>query len=130
MLHLAVELPLSQAYDRIPTRFKGWFFGRRTSGSARNSSSSRSAALRERSSNELAELYVKLETLAKPFEHRKRPWDEELVLFEVALENSRGRSIRLGQCTPFSIRSVLALPVEDVTRLTPGEGKIRLADWS
>ena len=27
MLHLAVELPLSQAYDRIPTRFKGWFFG-------------------------------------------------------------------------------------------------------
>jgi hypothetical protein len=26
-LHLAVELPLSPAYDRIPTRFKGWFFG-------------------------------------------------------------------------------------------------------
>jgi hypothetical protein len=26
-LHLAVELPLSSAYDRIPTRFKSWFFG-------------------------------------------------------------------------------------------------------
>ena len=63
MLHRAIQLPLSHAYDRMPARFKTWFFGEDDFSVREHLILQQSHALRNRCSSELADIFQKIEKL-------------------------------------------------------------------
>ena len=70
MLRLAVQLPISQAYDRVPTRFKGWFFGEGDFSVREQLIQQQSEAVRARCSEELADIFQEIEELETDAEGR------------------------------------------------------------
>jgi hypothetical protein len=111
MLQLAVSLPMTQAFDRIPQRLKNWFFGEEDFQLRKRLILRQSIALRKRSTVELAGIFAKLFTdISLP------DWKQRLAALQSALESKEG--------TLESTRSVYlfldplwdSLPVEDVPR--------------
>ena len=146
MLHLAVELPLSQAYDRIPSRFKGWFFGDDDFEVRDELIRQQSAAVSGRCLTEVADILREVENAAPathPFvcqasagapllnlpKGHDSQWHVELQKMRKSLSNSE---------TLASTRGVYAflrplwdsLPVEDVPRRSSDDAKKAMdADW-
>jgi hypothetical protein len=158
MLHLAVELPLSSAYDRIPCRFKGWFFGEEGFEVREELIRQQSTAVTIRCSKDVADILHEVESIsrvpqqAKPFLCRPTTtfecalplgavdaeekafaetsgWHSELLNMRKVLENSE---------TLHSTRAVYAFlrplwesqPVEDVPRHQDDDAKkSKSADW-
>ena len=128
MLHLAVELPLSSAYDRIPTRFKGWFYDVADDFRVREEIIlQQSAALRRRSTDELKEVFArvfpKLDDLSF--------WNRRLTELQAGLENTEGTLDSTRKVYPFLTEIWNALPVEDIPQSSTsgGEGNEIRADW-
>ena len=65
MLRLAVELPLSPAYERIPSRFKGWFFGDEDFEVRDELIQQQSTAVRVRCSSDVAEILHEVELFSR-----------------------------------------------------------------
>jgi hypothetical protein len=63
MLRRAVQLPLSHAYDRMPARFKGWFFGEDDFSVREQLIRQQSHALGNRCSGDLADIFRRIEEL-------------------------------------------------------------------
>ena len=128
MLHLAVELPLSPAYDRLPSRFKGWFYDLADDFRVREEIIlQQSTALRRRTTDELMGIFAKL------FPKTNDPsfWSQRLTELQAALENTEGTLDSTRKVYPFLTEIWSALPVEDIPRSSPAgdEGKGTGADW-
>jgi hypothetical protein len=128
MLRLAVELPLSPAYDRLPSRFKGWFYDLADDFRVREEIIlQQSTALRRRSTDELKGVFDKL------FPKTNDPtfWSQRLTELQAALENAEGTLDSTRKVYPFLTEIWSALPVEDIPRSSPAgdEGKGTGADW-
>ena len=84
MLHLAVDLPLSHAYDRIPARFKEWFFGAEGFEIRRQIILQQSAALASRPPKELAGVFCKV------FGEKQPSWESRFAGLNHTLEKNDG----------------------------------------
>ncbi len=128
MLHLAVELPLSPAYDRLPSRFKGWFYDLADDFRVREEIIlQQSTALRRRSTDELRGIFDKL------FPRTNDPsfWSRRLNELQAALENAEGTLDSTRKVYPFLTEIWSALPVEDFPQSSSGGGEEKGtgADW-
>ncbi len=127
MLHLAVELPLSAAYDRIPTRFKGWFRGEEDFRVRKQLILQQSAALKRRSTGKLKGIFAKL----FPEMNDSSGWDQRFRELQIALEGPEGTLDSTRKVYPFLRLIWSALPVEDA----PGKSNVaadnkgQTADW-
>ena len=117
MLHLAVELPLSPAYDRIPTRFKGWFFGQEDFKVREQIILQQTAALRQRTTEELARVFEKLEVASPLFRCAGTTWKERLAILQHALEDSEGALDSTRAVYRFLNPIWASIPVEDIPAL-------------
>ncbi len=129
MLRLAVELPISHAYDRIPTRFKAWFLGLVVAeGDFRIRKElvlRQSQALRLRSTGELLAVYEKI------FPRGKGSWSADLATLKNKLDSKEG-TIDESRDAVYPLLSALwdALPVEDSQKDFTSDGPGRSdADW-
>ncbi len=128
MLHLAVELPMSPAYDRLPSRFKGWFYNMADDFRVREEIIlQQSTALRRRTTDELKGIF------AKVFPKNNDPsfWNQRLTELQAALENAEGTLDSTRKVYPFLTEIWSALPVEGIPQSSSdgGEGKGAAADW-
>jgi hypothetical protein len=85
-LRLAVELPMVEAFDRIPTRLKGWFFGDEDFATREELLRQQTTALKNRSTDELADVFAKVFSS----EGDQNVWRERLCSLKSALENEPG----------------------------------------
>ena len=111
MLQLTVDLPMAQAFDRIPERLKGWFFGSEDFGIRKQLVLRQGAALKERSTEELATMFKTI----FPGEGEAH-WDKALIDLREALEDREGTLDSTRAVYPFLDRIWDALPVEEVPR--------------
>ena len=89
MLNLAVELPMPQAFDRIPARFTGWFFGQEDFDVRKQLILQQSTALVNRSTPELAAIFDKV--FPKP---DGTSWISSFANLRAKLSDLKRRSIR------------------------------------
>ena len=126
MLQLAIDLPMAQAFDRIPERLKGWFFGAQDFKLRQELVLRQSAALRDRSTPELVAFPEDF-----PFERAapKPPsaagceatptdsdWERDLKTLLESLNDNEGTIDSTRAVYPFLDRIWDALPVEETPR--------------
>ena len=102
-------------------RFKGWFFGEQDFKVREQIILQQTAAVRYRSSDELAKVFSKLETFSKPFEHSKKTWDQEVADLRRALENTEGTIDSTRAVYTFLSPIWRSLPVEEVPHSSDGD---------
>ena len=130
MLHFAVALPLSVAYDRIPPRFKGWFFGDEDFRLREQIILQQSAALRYRSTDKLAEIFANLATISSHFAPKRDTWKDELTALQTALQNTEGTLDSTRAVYAFLSPIWASLPVQESPLPSKGgEDKKESADW-
>jgi hypothetical protein len=117
MLRLTVELPMAQAFDRIPERLKGWFFGQGELKRRKQLVVRQSVALRERSTDELAHIF----TAIFPGE---RDWNHSVATLRNHLNDPEGTLDSTRSVYPFLDRIWDALAVEDVPRRARSANKL------
>jgi hypothetical protein len=125
MLRFAVDLPLAPAFDRIPTRFKGWFFGEEEFELRKQIIIQQSVALGKRTTDELAGIFSTL------FCESQETWKARFARLEEQLTSKDGTLDSTRAVYPFLSRFWGALPVEDAPRQsgTEGNGKDKSPDW-
>ena len=126
MLRLAVALPMTQAFNRIPQRLKNWFFGEEDFKVREELILRQGMALENRSTSALAGIYAKLFADVSP-----ATWIQRLNALKSALEDRQG-TLELTRSV-YSFLDPLwdSLPVEDVPRQprTGGAGKEVGQEW-
>ena len=111
MLQLTLDLPMAQAFDRIPQRLRGWFFGTKDFEIRKQLVLRQSDALRDRSTEELATIFKTI----FPIE-REGHWDRALVELRDSLADKEGTLDSTRAVYPFLDRIWDALPVEQIPR--------------
>jgi hypothetical protein len=127
MLKLTIDLPMAQAFDRIPERLKGWFFGSHDFRMRKELVLRQSAALKERSTHELNEIFKRIFPFA-----RAEPtiaatatgdsgnvvsdWDDDLARLLKSLDDPEGTIDSTRAVYPFLDRVWDALPIEEAPR--------------
>jgi hypothetical protein len=111
MLRLAIQLPMPQAFDRIPGRLKNWFFGDEDFSIREQLLLQQSEALTKRSTEDLAKIFSKI--FGEP---DKTTWiaEREKLLAELKKPQAALDSTR--QVYAFLAPVWSALPIEDMTR--------------
>jgi hypothetical protein len=110
MLELAVTLPMAHAFDRIPQRFRSWFFGARDFHLREELVLQQSAALKSRATPELATIYQKVFPRAEGY------WAGQLEQVRESLDDPRGTLDSTRSVYPLLDPVWDSLPVEE-TRL-------------
>ncbi len=126
MLNLAVELPMPQAFDRIPARFTGWFFGQEDFDVRKQLVLQQSTALVNRSTPELAAIFDKVFPKLD-----NTSWISSFADLRTKLSDPEAAINSTREVYAFLRPFWNSLPVEDVTRLAREnvDGKNMGAEW-
>jgi hypothetical protein len=116
LLEHTVDLPMAQAFDRIPERLKGWFFGEVDFKQRKDVVIRQSAALYSRSTEELATLFHKVFPMEGDY------WHHTLDGMKSELKDGTGSLKSTRSVYPFLNRIWDNLPDEDLPRHFRSEG--------